>query len=83
MGTSVAIGAAFSSMVAVFIVYIWLLLYGLSALLLKAARRLDIGLAFFNHLVDIDKKPLLSIGLVAGVLVAVAYWLSLIILKLL
>ena len=45
-----------------------------SALLLKAARRFDIGFDWFNRKFDIEKKPLQSIGLVAGALVAVVYW---------
>ncbi len=43
-------------------------------LLLKAARRFDIGFDWFNRKFDIEKKPLQSIGLVAGALVALAYW---------
>lgn len=53
---------------------IWLLLYAGSGFLLKAARRFDIGFQWFNRHADIEKKPLQSIGLVAGVLVAVVYW---------
>ena len=53
---------------------IWLWLYAGSGFLLKAARRFDIGFEWFNRKVDIEKKPLQSIGLVAGALVAVGYW---------
>jgi len=41
---------------------------------LKAARRFDIGFDWFNRRFDIEKKPLQSIGLVAGALVAFVYW---------
>jgi hypothetical protein len=50
---------------------IWLWLYAGSGFLLKAARRFDIGFEWFNRHFDIEKKPLQSIGLVAGALV---YW---------
>lgn len=53
---------------------VWLWLYAGSGFLLKAARRFDIGFDWFNRHIDIEKKPLQSIGLVAGVLVAVVYW---------
>jgi hypothetical protein len=49
-------------------------LYAGSGFLLKAARRFDIGFAWFNRHFDIEKKPLQSIGLVAGAIVAVVYW---------
>jgi hypothetical protein len=49
-----------------FLTSIWLWLYAGSGFLLKAVRRFDIGLEWFNRRFDIEKKPLLSIGLVAG-----------------
>jgi hypothetical protein len=58
---------------------IWLWLYAGSGFLLKAARRFDIGFDWFNRKFDIEKKPLQSIGLVAGALVAVVYWIVLIV----
>src|SRR5205814_1298720 len=57
-----------------FFTSIWLWLYAGSGFILKAARRFDIGFQWFNAKFDIEKKPLQSIGLVAGVLVAVLYW---------
>jgi len=57
-----------------FFTSIWLWLYAGSGFLLKAARRFDIGFDWFNRKFDIEKKPLQSIGLVAGALVAVVYW---------
>jgi hypothetical protein len=59
---------------AAFFTSIWLWLYAGSGFILKAARRFDIGFDWFNRKFDIEKKPLQSIGLVAGVLVAVVYW---------
>jgi|SRR5579871_64575 len=53
---------------------IWLWLYAWAGFLLKAARRFDIGFDWFNRKFDIEKKPLQSIGLVAGALVAGVYW---------
>jgi hypothetical protein len=58
---------------------IWLWLYAGSGFLLKAARRFDIGFDWFNRKFDIEKKPLQSIGLVAGALVAVVYWTAVIV----
>jgi len=55
-------------------VSIWMWLPFVAGFLLKAARRLDIGFAWFNRSFDIEKKPLHCIGLVAGALVAVIYW---------
>jgi hypothetical protein len=52
----------------------WFLLYAGSGFLLKAARRFDVGFEWFNRKFDIEKKPLQSIGLVAGALVALTYW---------
>ena len=62
-----------------FFTSIWLWLYAGSGFLLKAARRLDIGFDWFNRKFDIERKPLQSIGLVAGVLVAVVYWAAVIV----
>jgi hypothetical protein len=61
-----AIGLIFGSL--------WLWLYAGSGFILKSARRFDIGFDWFNRKFDIEKKPLQSIGLVAGALVAVVYW---------
>jgi hypothetical protein len=52
---------------------IWFSLYAGSGLLLKAARRFDIGFDWFNRKLDIEKKPLSAIGLVAGAIVAVVF----------
>jgi hypothetical protein len=58
---------------------IWLWLYALSGFLLKAAHQFDIGFQWFNRRFDIEKKPLSSIGLVAGALVALVYWAAVIV----
>jgi hypothetical protein len=58
---------------------IWLWLYAGAGFVLKATRRLDVGFQWFNRHFDIEKKPLQSIGLVAGALVAVAYWAAVIV----
>ena len=58
---------------------IWLVLYVAAGFLLKAAFRFDIGLKWFNRRFDIKKKPLQSIGLVAGALVAMIYWAAVIV----
>jgi hypothetical protein len=54
--------------------FIWLSLYVASGFLLKFARRFDKFFAWFNSKVDIEKKPLSAIGLVAGALVALLWW---------
>ena len=60
---------------------IWVWLYAGSGFLLKAARRFDIGFEWFNRKFDIEKKPLQSIGLIAGALVAVVYLVAVIVSK--
>jgi hypothetical protein len=57
-----------------FFTSIWLWLYAGSGLILKSAQRFDIGFAWFNSRMDIEKHPLSSIGLVSSVLVALFYW---------
>jgi hypothetical protein len=58
----------------VFFASVWLWLYAVSGLLLKAARRIELGFRWFNSKADIEHHPLSAIGLVAGALVAVVYW---------
>jgi hypothetical protein len=53
---------------------VWLWLYAVSGFFLKTARRFDIGFDWFSRHFDIEKKPLQSIGLVAGAIVALVYW---------
>lgn len=57
----------------------WLWLFIGSSFIIKAARRFDIGFDWFNRHFDIEKRPLQSIGLVAGALVAIVYWAAVIV----
>lgn len=53
-----------------FFTVVWVSLYGLAGILVKIAHSLGLLWRMF----DIEKKPLQAIGLVAGALVALAYW---------
>jgi hypothetical protein len=57
-----------------FFTSIWLWLYAGAGFLLKGARRFDVLVGLMNRRMDIEKKPLQSIGLVAGAIVALVYW---------
>jgi hypothetical protein len=57
-----------------FLTSTWLWLYVASGFLLKAARRFDISLNWFNRTFDVEHQPLQSIGLVAATLCTLAYW---------
>jgi hypothetical protein len=57
----------------------WLWLYGVAGFLLIVDRLFDIGFDWFNRKFDIEKKPLHSLGLVAGALVAIVYWATVIV----
>jgi hypothetical protein len=50
-----------------------ILLLGSTAVIVKA-REFDIRFSWFNRKFDVEKKPLQSIGLVAGAIVAIVYW---------
>lgn len=60
---------------------LWLWLYAGSGFLLRVARHFDIGFDRFNRHFDIEKKPLQSIGLVAGAIVALVYWAAVIVVR--
>jgi len=45
----------------------------------RGRRGYDLGFDWFNRHFDIEKKPLQSIGLVAGALVAVVYWTAVVV----
>ena len=62
-------------LMAAFFTSIWLWLYAASGFALKAARRFDLGFQWFNSHFDIDKKPLQAMGILAGAIVAVVYWI--------
>jgi hypothetical protein len=64
-----------ASFIPAFLGRIWLLLYVGSGVLLKGARGLAGGLTIFNRCFDIENHPLTSIGLIAGTVSAVGYWL--------
>jgi hypothetical protein len=70
---------ALLAMLPLFLGTVWLDLYAVSGGLLKVARRFDTGFDSFNRKFDIEKKPLQSIGLVAGALVAVVYWAAMVV----
>jgi hypothetical protein len=53
---------------------IWFALYITSGSLLKGARRFDTGFQWFNERFDIERRPLQSIGMVGGTLLALIYW---------
>jgi hypothetical protein len=53
---------------------VWLWLYAAAGLLLRSAHRFDLGFNWFRRKFDIEKKPLQSIGLVAGAIAALVYW---------
>jgi hypothetical protein len=63
-----------STLMAALVSTSWMWLYGTAALLLHFMHRFDIGFDWFNRKFDIEKKPLESIGLISGALVAVLYW---------
>jgi hypothetical protein len=69
-----AVFAGYASLTTSLIGTVWLWLYAGSGFLLKAAHHFDVGFEWFNRRFDIEKKPLQSIGLVAGSLVALTYW---------
>jgi hypothetical protein len=62
-----------------FFTSIWLWLYAGSGFLLKAARRFDAVVNFMSKHMDIEHKPLQSIGLVSGVVVVLTYWIAVIV----
>lgn len=61
-----------------FLTSIWLWLYTGSGFLIRAARRFNVGFGWFNRNFDVEHKPLQSIGLVSGALVALMFWALLI-----
>ena len=54
---------------------LWILSFVGCGLLLRVARRLDIGFEWFNRRFDVENNPLQCIGLIAGALLALSYWL--------
>lgn len=60
---------------------VWFSLYAASGFLLKAASSFGIGFRWFTRRFDIERKPLQSIGLVAGALTALVYWGSVMVVR--
>lgn len=58
-----------------FVGRLWFLLYICAGLILQFARRVDVGFAWFNSRFDVENHPLQCIGLVAGTLCALGYWI--------
>lgn len=56
-----------------FFTSVWVWLYALSGLALKLAQHLGVGLGFLKRVLDIDNKPLRSIGFVSMMLVTLIY----------
>jgi hypothetical protein len=79
LGDDVMWNMALRLVLSVAVIYTWIWLWAVAASLLIVARRFDVGFDWFNRHFDIEKKPLQSIGLVAGALVAVAYWMAVIV----
>lgn len=65
-----------SAGIAVVLVSLWLGVSTIAGIIVKAACRFDRAFQWFNAHFDIEKKPLQSIGLVAGSLVALLYWVA-------
>jgi hypothetical protein len=63
-----------SVLVPVLFTSIWLLLYAISGGLLRLATRVDVISEWLKRHLDIEKRPVQSIGFVAGILVALVYW---------
>lgn len=56
-----------------FFTSVWVWLYALSGLAVKLTQHLGVGLAFLKRVLDIDNKPLRSIGFVSMMLVTLVY----------
>jgi hypothetical protein len=54
---------------------LWLITYVTCGLLLKLARRLDIGFSWFNRRFDVENHPLQCIGLIAATCLTLGYWI--------
>ena len=64
------------SVVPTLAVTLWMWLPIISALLFKAAYRLDIGFQWYTYHVDVKHKPILAIGPAAGFVLAMVYGLG-------
>jgi hypothetical protein len=75
MGSIAVSAAAAIWFIPAFFGRLWLIAYVTSGLLLKCAKGFDFGFGWFNRRFDVENHALQSIGVVAGTLFAVAYWL--------
>jgi hypothetical protein len=66
------------SVVPVIAVSVWMWIPIVAVFVLKAARRLDIGVAWFTKY--FDKKPIRNIGIVTGAFFAILFWAAAVIL---
>jgi hypothetical protein len=57
-----------------FFTSVWVWLYALSGAAIKLVELLGIGLARLRSVLDVDQKPLLSLGVMSMVLVSLAFW---------
>jgi hypothetical protein len=57
-----------------FFTSVWVWLYALSGAAIKLVELVGIGLARLRSVLDVDQKPLLSLGVVSMVLVSLAFW---------
>ena len=61
-------------MYAAFFTSVWVWLYALSGLLVRVANPLGIGIRTLKDLLDIDEKPITSLGFVAMLLTSIVFW---------
>jgi hypothetical protein len=66
---------------AAFFTSLWAGLFVLSGTAMRAVQALDVGVSAVRRLLDIEKKPITSLGWVAMFLVSVAYWLVAVIVR--
>jgi hypothetical protein len=60
--------------IAAFFTSMWAALYALSVAAVRMAHAFGIGISAFRHLLDIEKRPVSSLGWVAMLLVSIGYW---------
>ena len=57
-----------------FFTSIWLWVYVLASVTLKSMRYLNVGIGAMRRMLDIDHKPITSVGMIALIMVTVGYW---------
>jgi hypothetical protein len=68
------LGSWMASLVAAAIGLFWLALYIISGFFIKLLVKSDRALSWFNDHIDIEKKPIQGLGLVAGGFAGLIYW---------